>query len=582
MSHLASHAHSDFGHRKFIILLLALPLMILLLQFTRVGTAYADQPDISVDIIPSAVDIPPNPQNGQRGQTGSQVHVEVEITNLSTNTLQALQLCWFTNGAVTVTNSLPKMQCFPPSNTLAPGAQYTWDVELAQTKDRLVPGTVQFRINYKRPANGQPGGLVDRTSFASLAVESLKPQAAQQVASVQVATSLTTLNEQQPGQVYLLVTNTSDFQLQINSLVLKGPDFITLNAHGFKESSNSQQASNSQQQSNKCNNIGNESTNETPSPAGSQSIPPRQTTTIAIDVSTSCPVQPGNQLLVFEIGLQWEDGGQLQTGNLVANQTIQAGVLGSSEILTLLGIPSFLFLPGFLALITVQLLWQLNTRRPASDYPLPLVSPQSGLIAVTLSGIAAFVYPVVTQWLTGVSRNYLVRYDLSDIVNIWLASVGLAIVGFFLVGAGINWWRRYQKWQVQQRTPSANDLPIPILYKLDRQGLGIQRNYLNLAIQGESPHAFLIQRDDGQEKLWVSPTIVVHFGGGTTDALRNEVTSLINAGNARRLADLLSKENHSAWEVSWRPLVIHNTPFQVGRDQFNGPSNPQPIVETEI
>jgi len=553
---------------KLVALLVALPLVIVLLQFALAGTAQADQPEISVDIIPYTVNIPPNSPNEQQGQSAKEVQVEVEVTNLSNNTLQALQLCWFTNVAVMVTNSLPSGNCLSPLNTLTPGAQYIWDVKLAQMKDRLVPGTVQFRVNYKRPANGQPGGSVDRVAFASLAVQSLKPEAAQQVASVAVVTSLTMLNEQQPGQVYLIVTNTSDFQLQINRLILKGPDFITQDAQGFRE------VSNSQQQPNTCNNMANESRNAVPT--NPLSIPPRQAITIAIDVSTSCPVQPGNQLLVFEIGIQWQDGGLLQAGDLVAHQAVQVGVLGSSEILTLLGIPSFLFLPGFLALITVRLLWQLNTKKPAEDYPLKTLSPEFGLIAISLSGIAAFVYPLVT------GRSYLVRYDLIDIVDIWLASVGLAIVGYFLVGACFNLWKRYRNWYIQRRTPSESDSPITILYKLDRQGLDIQRNYLNLKVEGESPHAYLLQRANEQEKLWVSPTIVVQWKDGISQELQDEVTSRIKKGNARLLADLLSRENHTAWEVIWRPLEIHDKPFQVKREEeIASFSRPQSIVETE-
>jgi hypothetical protein len=440
MDDSVSSAQSKIILWRSMALLLALPLLMMLLQPALAGIAHADQPDIAVDIIPNTVSIPPNQQNGQQDHTSNEVQVEVEITNLSNNTLQALQLCWFTNVAVTVTatNGSSSGKCFVPLiNTLAPGAQQTWDVKLAQTKDRLIPGNVEFRINYKRPVNGQPSGVVDRTTFASLSVQGLKPEVAQQVASVEVATSLTALNEQQPGQVYLLVTNTSDFQLQVNRLISEGPDFITLDIRGFRDASNGQQqAGNAQQQANKCNNVANESRDEVPT--GSLLIPPRQSITIAIAVSTSCPVQPGNQLLVFQIGIQWQDEGQLQTGNLVAHQVVQVGVLGSSEILTLLGIPSFLFLPGFLALITIRLLWQLSTKKPAEDYPLKTLSPEFGLIAVSLSGIAAFLYPPITQWFTHVRRDYLVRYDLSDIVHIWLASVGLAIAGYFLVGACLN------------------------------------------------------------------------------------------------------------------------------------------------
>jgi hypothetical protein len=579
----ASSAQSKVVPQSCMAIVMALSLLMILFQFGLARVALADQPDIAVDIIPNAVSIPPNQQNGQQGQTSNDVQVDVEVTNLTNNTLQALQLCWFTNVAVTVAaaNASSSGNCFVPLiNTLAPGAQQTWDVKLAQSKDRLIPGNVEFLVNYKRPVNGQPGGVVDRTTFASLSVQDLKPEVAQQVASVEVATSLTALNEQQPGQIYLLVTNTSDFQLQVNRLISQGPDFIMLDARGFKDASNGQQqVSNTQQQANKCNSVANESRDEVPE--DSMLIPPRQSITIAIDVSTSCPVQPGNQLLVFQVGIQWQDEGQLQTGNLVAHQAVQLGVLGSSEILTLLGIPSFLFLPGFLALITVRLLWQISTQKPAEDYPLKTVSPEFGLIAVTISGIAAFLYPPITQWFTHVRRDYLVRYDLSDIVYIWLASVGLAIAGYFLVGACLNLWKRYLNWYVQQRTPAESDSPIEILYKLDRQGLDIQRYYVDLKVDGESPHAYLLQGVDEQEKLWLSPTIVVHWKDGASQQLQDEVTNRIKQGNARLLADLLSKENHTAWEVTWRPLKIHDKPFQVKREEITSFARPQSIVETE-
>lgn len=542
MQHPTSHIQSKIAERTCVLLLLAFTLVMLLLQFTRPATALADQTELAVNVIPSSVDIP---------HQGS-VQVQIMVNNLSTSMLQNVVLSSFTNAAVKV---MPVS--FSHLNTLAPGGEYVWNATLMQAGGGLLPGTVQFRVDYLRPlqspAQGQPG-FVQRVVFATLAVQSLKPQVAQQVADVQVDTSLSSLNEQQPGQVYLLITNKSDFSLVVNKLTPKGPDFVKLVPENFKDGV----------------------------PVNQLTVPPRQAITITIDVMAVGPVQPGNQLLVFEIALGWDDGEQQQVGNLVATQQVNVGVLGESEILSLLGIPSFLFLPGFLALITIRLFWEINKKQEGDTFPLKTLSPEFGLIAVTLSGIAAALYPFITQWLTGVRRNYLIRYDLSDVENIWLGSIIVALA----VMSGI----RVVTWLYQRlMRPSVKDSAITTIRKLSRRRLNLVRPYVIVKLDGEEKYGYLLERHkENKQEYWVSPAIVIQWKASNNPSLRKKLDDYlaINSDNqvapfaAWHLANVLQKDNHVAIEVSYETLGEPHGPMKIKRefivDLF---ASPQLIVQ---
>ncbi len=543
MHHAASHARFKATQRKLVVTILALQLAMTLLQFALPATVLAQQNEVSVEVIPASVDLPPN----------GQVEVRVLVNNLSKSTLQDIHLTSFTNIGVNVTINSPSL------DTLTPGGMHIWSVQLSQITEGTLSGTgtVQFQVNYKLQVGGQPG-LIQHVAFSSLTVKSL----GEQVAEMQVITSLVTLDQQHPGRVYLLITNKSDFLLMIKKLTMNEPGFIELSPEKFMLIPTPTPKP-----------------GETPIPRPNEALPdgmltilPHQAGTITIDVKAKDTVQPGKHLLVFEVALEWGFVGQMREGNLVASKEIDVEVLGESQLLTLLAIPSLLVLPGFLALVTWQLLSELNSKR---HFPLKANSPQFGLIAITLSIIAFFAYPIITG-LTGVRRDFLVAYGLRDIVSIWLGSIVSAGVLYFLYSLSVRLYNFYLK-------PSANDRPTTILRKLKRQHLSAMCTTVMLEVGGEKPKvkAYLLEpHKESQEEFWVSPKIIVKLLDNCDESLLHELNKYIDmaataykitGADTLHLADLLDQGDGVSWNVDWNleSLKPHKGPFKVKNENID-------------
>ena len=157
--------------------------------------------------------------------------------------------------------------------------------------------------------------------------------------------------------------------------------------------------------------------------------------------------------------IEWGLNEHLRKANVIAQQQFEVGILGESDLLTALGLPSFLILPGFLMIVTFQML-----RKRGSGELLVLknaTNPHLWIGAITLSGVMAFVYPYATtlRWLGGVSRNYLIGYGLGDIVRVWLGSIFIGMLAWLLVEAFIFMWHYLLK-------PAPTDKPARLLRKL--------------------------------------------------------------------------------------------------------------------
>ena len=286
---------------KSVLLLMALPLIMTLTQLMLSGTVLAASPELTVNVVPSSVELPAQ----------GQIEVQVVVSNPSTDILQNVHLSWFNDRGVKVVLGKPASV-----STLAPTGQFTWVVQLEQQPvNGPLTNSIQFRVDYTRPVQGQPGAM-QGVAFAALSVQSVKPQAVEQVADIQVVTSLSSLNEQQPGDVYLLITNKTNFPIEITQINPQEPDFIKLvpdfrifDKNIFDKTGILQ-------------------------PKQKLTVDPLQVISVAIHVTASGPVQPGQQLMVFQVTFKWGDAGQM-TGSLVATQQVNVGILGVSEILSL-------------------------------------------------------------------------------------------------------------------------------------------------------------------------------------------------------------------------------------------------------
>jgi hypothetical protein len=230
-------------------------------------------------------------------------------------------------------------------------------------------------------------------------------------------------------------------------------------------------------------------------------------------------------------------------------------VLGESTVLQLLGIPSFLVLPGFLVLVIWGLLWTMGVRKSKFDtgqFPLQFsqqpANPQFWVVAITFSIIILAIYIKFYP-------DFLRIYGLDDIVLIWLASaLGLGVGGYLLIA---NWRIRH----LQRRTPAEADEPIDILEKLDRQDLGVFLDIVNVNVKpGDNTQtrpAFLLQESrDDRTTSWVGPGVLVTFKPEADQPLKDRIGEQIkHKRNALALAILLREGlKKKVLEVDWKPL----------------------------
>jgi hypothetical protein len=130
-------------------------------------------------------------------------------------------------------------------------------------------------------------------------------------------------------------------------------------------------------------------------------------------------VTPGNRKIALESNLRWNDRGCSYSATIVTPQDLTVGIFGQSDILTALGIPSLLLLPGFLIMGMVAVMWKAGVRFGSAtvEFPYQLKSPEFWLFAVSLSFLAVLTGRYVFD------RPYLNIYGLADLMWLWFLSV---------------------------------------------------------------------------------------------------------------------------------------------------------------
>ena len=375
---------------------------------------------------------------------------------------------------------------------------------------------------------------------------------AQQVADVQVITSQTTLNEQQSGKVYLQITNTSDFLLQIAKIdTTKTVSFIQMMPEGFEQGT---------------------------------SLTPQQAIIIPFTAITKGAVQPGHQLLVFDVTFAWNVAGKSHTSNIIVTKDVTVEILGVSQILSLLGVPTFLILPGVLMLITVRLILSLNSKGSVpSRSVLNASNSEFWVIAITLSILFFFAYIGITQWYTGSPRNYIVQYDLSDVITVWFLSIFVVAIPALIIKGFYSLYVRFAR-------PGPDDSPVSTLHKLSYRGLSAWRQYCTICevIDGTKINKDVVLLEHSlkgsHDTLWVCPYIVVKkidisdvkllqlqkdYDKMTTtlEEQKHKPASLQARRTTRRFVKLLAEGDLIAWKVKWSEEALqgHTGPFPIKR-----------------
>jgi len=440
------------------------------------------------------------------------------------------------------------------SRNLVPNGDSAWNLQLSRTKEGPPPGTAHLRVDYNQKA--QTGSSVTpRVVLSSLEVKSPQIETLDQIADVQVQSSLEALTEQTPGRIYLVITNKTNVPLNA-SITPRMPEFLVVDRR-----------------------------QDLPLTTG---LEPHQAGVIEVPILAERRVRPGKHMLVFDVEFTWGKGDQRFHRHVILNREVTVGVLGESTLLTLIGAPTLLFLPGFLIVRTYKFLWTqgfLKSKYDTGEFFLKETADQV-LVEVTIS-LVVLVISAGFRW------DYIGLYGLSDLVNLYLLSVG----GLGAIAYVIWMWARglWLSWSF----PDTKDSPLTVLEKLAWQGQEVYLDRFDLGTGQSHQDVFVLEPiGSARATWWVGPAIRVGFkptGSSLTptdlNKLDRDINALLEPGrtmkdlcnvlkrNSRKRIPLIRRSDREALDIRWKPSGLIDGPMEKSRSDLKAPRPTAPIID---
>jgi len=341
----------------------------------------------------------------------------------------------------------------------------------------------------------------------------------------QVIASTESLVEYETRRVLLQLTDTGPGPVRIDSIRTRWPEFI--HAEGV--------------------------THFGSGPRWPLTLQPGEARLVAYDVRLRGKVTPGKQTLAFDVPAAWTAEGQAVSANVIATTEIAVAVLGESELLKLLTLPSLLFVPGFLILVVLGFFWQLEPlarARPQWSLPNKPGQPEFWVFSVTISiGVWALA---LLLW----KRNVLERYNASDVARIWVISLLAGVVAFGVI-VGV-----YQVFLHRARSP------LKVLRALVEHEQPLAVRKVKFRVGSEEGTAFLIEdRGSTAQTVLLAPPIRLRWDPRTSPHDRRALERALAPRDVRAkdVAELLDRaKREKRVELFWRqtPLLTWPTHIQ--------------------
>ncbi len=460
-----------------------------------------------------------------------QVDARVVLKNGSNSALAKPRLAFFSN------DGFQAQIGNPSADSLRVGESVVWPVRVTRIESARVPGTVQFEASFTAAASG-----AGQHAFATLSVvaaDSTPPKPVE----ISLEGTFDAIAQHRPGLGYLLVTNNLDVPVTITGVEVKNPESVQ--------------------------------------PGSEQKFTPvvvaaHSTGETGVTLEAASKLTPGTYVVLLDVSAEWDRYGHHESRHLIVSRPVSVGIFFESDLLKLLGVPSFLLLPGCLFLFTMQLMVTLGVMgvKNVSRLPqLPVTSSGFWIIAVTFSGLFAYLYYLAT------GTNYLDRYGVDDLRNAWLWSIAIGLGFYLAIGLITKKWR-------EARVPTTQDEPIPMLRKMSKHGVGVEVVPVKYTLNKEELRGYPAERiEDDQTLLWVVPKITVVWED--SEEARKAQSAFEQQVNARRkpheLADALERAvRDKQATVSWSAAagaVAH--PYHLKVEAIAGYLTPEVIVDSQ-
>lgn len=304
--------------------------------------------------------------------------------------------------------------------------------------------------------------------------------------------------------------------------------------------------------------------------AGSQTV-------FSYRLFTTGRIWPGSKLFVLSFTFLQPLAPLLPPATAVVSRKVEYSVLGESEFIGAVGVPSFLLLPGFLTLATYRLLARRGRR--ASDPPaLDVTAVEFVALSATLSIVAIPVFWLAT-WLIARPRTYLSGYDTGDLLAVWIGATVIGAAAFTLPAA-------VRASAERRRTPTNRDDPLTIIRKLARQGLPLTLPQAQFTSPvpgggGTAQAAYIFSRPEpDQDSFWLLPAIEYRFLSPVDEELKRRVLrGLAPDGDPGDLARLLRRHRR---RIPLRWAAPHEGPLRIPADRVTAATSAAPLLHMTV
>lgn len=507
---------------------------------------------IQWDVVPQSIEIASCQQSSP---------LLIIARNSTSRTASSLQITSFSDRPVRLSDTRAV-------KALAPGQQISWSANVTCTSD-FAAGSLQLVFSDRLAGDGQP---VTQIATKSISVKLREPPTLDSIASVDIKTTLESLKKGVPGEVLVTVTNklVEPIQVTITPRAPQAPN-ATAQAPGVAQNASSttpQTAAGATQP---------QSSITFYPQAGKAQVDPLRTELFSFTATANDRISPGKQLLIFQVAVSSTSSG---SRDFVLTHEVNVGVLGESEVLTLLGVPSLLLLPGFLAVSSFLLLWRWKVLRPGGGDGVPLEETKSGFWLVSIT-VSLFI----SGGLLLYRKDFFSFYGLSDLATLWIVSIlagsGTYILYRLIVNSIAEKREKEQQRQLAEHFPQTTDSQITILRKLKRYGRHMDIKQVKLKT-GSKEDVFLLLKEGGA--VYLSSGMQLTWKGNADTLAREKLQEELNAnGDPGIVADLLEAEEKKAdksgvQQLKWKS---GDGPFKVAETDIDESAPRQTIILEE-
>jgi len=426
------------------------------------------------------------------------IQARLRLRAPATATLRDISITSFSNDGIAVT-----VDGSAGLANLAPDDEHLWSVTLTPNRLLAKKAQVIFEVAFTTDPTEDGKASVQRHVSAALAIEPPAAEALASLVTMAIKGDEVIISRQRPSSVYLVLKNQRDFAVEVTDIQWFGPGFILLRGDATDCTSE----------------------DTPPAPATARSLPAHGQAVLPLLVCPEEQIVPGKYNLLATAKVTM-DGRTLAV--LDASQAVQVGVLGESDLLNLLGVPSLLLLPGFLFLVTLRVLRAAFAPAAEGAFDLKPKEADFWAVAIALSLAFAFLYPWATERMVPEGRrDYLIAYGLRDLVYVYTAAIILGIAAFAV-------WRFFA-WvaallrarELARCMPHTNDGAVAILEKIVRAKAGIDLPVTHLKGTPEDRKVYVLYPWTSAETVWVTPAVLLKMKARFDD--RDESRAAYNA-----------------------------------------------------